>query len=226
LVYERVRPRRNITIVTLQGRRKIGLLAPAILRQRLVEVFDKSWSVKRLDQEADRPRVQRPLADALFGERRDENDRQRSPLGSQQALQLKAAHARHLNICDQARRVIQLRRLQELAGRRKRISDVSKRSHEPVGRSADGRIIIDDRDHRYSGQISPSFIYCRRRTKRVALRHNAPRRSKGKSYLGFDGLRLGPPNPQHFGHSDQIGQRFCTHFSHDVPPVNLDGNLG
>src|SRR3982074_271143 len=58
-----------------------------------------------------------------------------------------------------------------------------------------------------------------------ALRQNAPRRSGGKSYLGFDALRLRATNSEHFGHSDQIGQRPRTHFSHDVPPVNLDGNL-
>ena len=149
------------------------------------------------------------------------------PWARRRTLQLEAAHARHLHISDQARRIVHLRRLQELAGRRKRMSDVSKRSHEPVGRGADGRIIIDDRNHRNLGQISPSFVSWPAQKQSVpAPRHNAPRRSGGKSYLGFDALGLRAPNSEHFGHSDQIGQRPCAHFSHEVPAMNLHSNLG
>src|SRR3984957_11165623 len=39
-------------------------------------------------------------------------------------------------------------------------------------------------------------------------------------------LESGAMNSEHFGLSYQIGQRLCSHFLHDMPPMNLHGNLG
>src|SRR5690349_7102066 len=44
-----------------------------------------------------------------------------------------------------------------------------------------------------------------------------------KSYLGL--YAAVAANSQRFAHSDQIGQGPRTHFLHDVPAIDLDGDL-
>jgi NADPH-dependent 2,4-dienoyl-CoA reductase/sulfur reductase-like enzyme len=47
-----------------------------------------------------------------------------------------------------------------------------------------------------------------------------------KSHLGLYAGRLRTTNSERFSHFDQIGQRPRAHFFHDVPTVELHGNLG
>src|SRR3989440_10678493 len=43
--------------------------------------------------------------------------------------------------------------------------------------------------------------------------------------LTLSAVRLAPPNAEQFRHSHQVGERARGHFPHDMPAVNLDGNL-
>lgn len=112
--------------------------------QSRVEAFDQSFPVEGLGQETSCSRLQRSRANALNWKSRNENERHAMSLGEQVGLQFDTAHCWHLDICNHARRAIQLGRPQELFGRRKCMDDVPKRPHEIVDRGANGPIIIDD----------------------------------------------------------------------------------
>src|SRR5215471_4655327 len=43
--------------------------------------------------------------------------------------------------------------------------------------------------------------------------------------LTLSAVRLAPPNTEHFRHPHQVGQRARGHFPHDMPAMDLDGNL-
>src|SRR6516162_2538316 len=43
--------------------------------------------------------------------------------------------------------------------------------------------------------------------------------------LARSALRLGPPDTQEFRHPHQVGERARGHFPHDMPAMDLDGNL-
>src|SRR5215831_1047555 len=43
--------------------------------------------------------------------------------------------------------------------------------------------------------------------------------------LTLPAVRLAPPNTEHFRHPHQVGQRARGHFPHDMPAMDLDGNL-
>jgi hypothetical protein len=81
---------------------------------------------------------------ALDRESGDENERQTVSAGKQVGLQFEPAHGRHSDIRDHARCVTKVGRSQELLGRRECMDGVAKRSHEVVGRAANGYIIVDD----------------------------------------------------------------------------------
>jgi hypothetical protein len=115
----------------------------------LIEAFDQDLSVYRLVQETYCSRLQRSRANCVIMEGCDENDRSAAAPGKQAALQLDTAHARHLNVGDYARHIVQARRLQKILGRRKHAGDESKRPHEILHCVPNGRIILDDRDHWY-----------------------------------------------------------------------------
>src|SRR5882757_8952832 len=55
---------------------------------------------------------------------------------------------------------------------------------------------------------------------------NAPWIKVVKSYLGLYALGFGAANSERFGFSHQIGQRFRGHLLHDVPAMDLHGDLG
>jgi hypothetical protein len=111
------------------------------------EAFDQNVAVEGLGQEAGCSRLHRSRATDLDGKRRDENERHAMSLGAQVGLQFDAGHRWHLNVCDHARRSMQIIRPQELYGRRKWTDDVPERPHEIAGRDTNGFIIVDDRDH-------------------------------------------------------------------------------
>ena len=109
-----------------------------------IEACDQGFPVEGFGQVADRPGPQRARLIALDGESGDENKRQPVSPGKQLGLQFESAHVRHSDIRDHARCVTKVGRSQELLGRRECMDGVAKRSHEVVGRAANGYIIVDD----------------------------------------------------------------------------------
>jgi len=127
-------------------RQPIGSFAGSLAMplQSGIEAFDQSFSGEGLGQETGRSRPRSSRPSALDGEGRDEDERHAVSLGKQVGLQLDTAHCRHLNVCYHARGVVQVGRPQELFGRRECMDDVPKRSHEIVGRGANGSVIVND----------------------------------------------------------------------------------
>src|ERR1700722_14667458 len=76
---------------------------------------------------------------------RDEDDWNGALFAVQLALQLKAAHARQIDVQDETRSVIQPRGSQEILRRGERFRIASNRSHQALERFADGGIVIHDR---------------------------------------------------------------------------------
>jgi hypothetical protein len=109
-----------------------------------VEALDQRGSGKRLGQEANCSGLERPGADALVREGRDENERRTATLDAHMRQQVQAGHSRHLHVRNHTRRVIQVGRPQELLGRRERLDRVAMRPQKIVGRGADRCIIVND----------------------------------------------------------------------------------
>ena len=117
-----------------------------MLLQGSLETLDKAVPVEGLGQVTDRPGPERLRTNPLIGEGREENERHAVPLGEQVRLQLDAAHAGHLNICNHTREVIEAVRPQEVFGGWECIGDVAERPHKAVSRGAHGCIIVNDCD--------------------------------------------------------------------------------
>jgi len=101
---------------------------------------------------------------------------------------------------------------------------VSMRPHEIIRRDTNGRVIVDNRDHRRFGQSSLDFTSNGSPSWR---RHAAECATKPDSSIIH---RLGRycrsrRNPQHFGHPHQIGQRLRVHLSHHMSTMDLHGNF-
>jgi hypothetical protein len=125
-----------------------GVCSAAMCLQRGAEALDQGRSRKGLAQETNRSGLQRPGADALIGEGRDENERRTVTLGAHKDEQVQTAHGRHLYVGNHTRRVIQVGRLQELLGRRKCMDPVAVRRQKIVRRGTDGCVIVNDGDNR------------------------------------------------------------------------------
>ena len=108
------------------------------------DAIDQGGSSEGLGQEANGSGLQRAGADALFGEGRDKDKRRIAPLGAHMDQKVQAAHNGHLHIRNDTRQVVQVGRLQELLGRRKRTDRVSMRAEQIVGRGADGCVVVND----------------------------------------------------------------------------------
>src|SRR6266446_3645880 len=103
-----------------------------MLLQGSLETLDKAVPVEGLGQVTNRPGPERLRANPLIGEGREENERHAVPLGKQVGLQLDAAHAGHLDICNHTREVIDAVRPQELFGGCECIYDVDERPYKDV----------------------------------------------------------------------------------------------
>ena len=126
---------------------RISLPGSAVLLlQGSLETLDKAVPVEGLGQVTNRPGPKRLGTNPLIGEGREENERHAVPLGKQVGLQLDAAHAGHLDICNHTREVIEAVRPQELFGGCECIYDVAERPHKAVSRGAHGCIIVNDCD--------------------------------------------------------------------------------
>ena len=127
--------------------RNISLLGSAVmLLQGSLETLDKTFPVEGLSQVTNRPGPERLRTNPLIGEGREEDERHAVTLGQQVGLQLDAAHARHLDICNHTREVIEAVRSQELFGGCKCIYKIPERPHKAVGRGTHGCIIVNDCD--------------------------------------------------------------------------------
>jgi hypothetical protein len=139
-----VQSRTPLLLIALEG---ISLPGSAImLLQGGLETLDKAVLVEGLGQVTNRPGPKRLRTNPLVGEGREENERHLVPLGKQVGLQLDAAHAGHLDICNHTRDVIEAVRPQELLGGCECIHDVPERPHKAVSRGAHGCIIVNDCD--------------------------------------------------------------------------------
>jgi hypothetical protein len=117
-----------------------------VLLQGGLETLDKAVPVEGLGQVANRPGPKRLRTNPLVGEGREKNERHAVTLGKQVGLQLDAAHAGHLDICNHTREVIEAVRPQELFGGCECMYDVPKRPYKAVSRGAHGCIIVNDCD--------------------------------------------------------------------------------
>jgi hypothetical protein len=108
------------------------------------QVIDQSRSGEGLRQEANGSRLQGSGTGGLVGEGGDEYERRAITLGAHHRQEFQSAHARHLQIRDHARGVIQAARLQEVLGGRICLDRVPVRPQKLAGRRANRRIIVDD----------------------------------------------------------------------------------
>jgi len=102
--------------------------------------------IHRLLKIADDSVLQSTGADVLIGVGRHQ-DRRNCVTGIDEVpVELDAAHARHLDISDEAACFGDTRRCEEIGCRRKDLDSISQRSHEPSHGFAKELVILDDRD--------------------------------------------------------------------------------
>jgi hypothetical protein len=119
------------------------LFAPTHLESD-AEAIDQSRSGEGLRQEANCSRLQGSGTGGLVGEGGDEYERRAITLGANHRQEFQSAHARHLQICDHARRVIQTARLQEVLGGRIGLDRVPVRPQKLAGCRTNRRVVVDD----------------------------------------------------------------------------------
>ena len=117
-----------------------------MLLQGNIETLDEAVPVEGLSQVTNCSGPKRLRTNLLIGESGEENERHAVALGEQMGLQLDAAHAWHLDICNHTREVIEAIRSQELFGGCECIYDEPERPHKAVRRGAYGCIIVNDCD--------------------------------------------------------------------------------
>jgi hypothetical protein len=108
------------------------------------DTVDQDGPREGLGQKANGSGLQRSGADALIGEGRDKDKRRIVPLHAHMRQKVQAAHNGHLHIRNDTRQIVQVGRLQELLGRRKRMDRVSMRAEQIVGRGANGCVVVND----------------------------------------------------------------------------------
>jgi hypothetical protein len=102
--------------------------------------------VKWFVQECHGPGLHRSSTSFFIVISSDENNRNSTACRSQLALQLQSVHARHLNVNDEARSIVQLFGLQETFARFKGSHPKAERLDEKSRGPTDGLIIVDYRD--------------------------------------------------------------------------------
>jgi hypothetical protein len=133
---------------------KAGLVSPgdhvslALLTQSGLDTVDQDRSSEWLGQETSGSGLQRSGADALIGEGRNENERRVVSLSAHMHQKVQTTHGRHLHIRNDARRIVQAGRLQEINGRRKCMDHVTVRTEKIIGCDADGCIVVNNRNER------------------------------------------------------------------------------
>jgi len=101
-------------------------------------------TIEGLSQVADRAGPQCSCARPIVWEGSEKNKWQIASFATQMRLELDAVHAGHSHVGNHTRKFIELVRSKQLLGARKRVYDVSQRSHEAVSRYAHRFIIVND----------------------------------------------------------------------------------
>lgn len=114
-----------------------------------LQTSDKAFCVEWLGQIANCPGRKRLGSDLLIRECREENKRNAVALSAQVILQLDAAHARHLDICNDAREIVLTVRSQEVLGGRERMYDISERPYQAAGGGTYGFVVVNDCNKRW-----------------------------------------------------------------------------
>jgi hypothetical protein len=122
-------PRKNLRNLTIESR--IYCFKQHFFSARLVQ---KSH---RTGRERSRPRV-------VVYMRRDENDRDARVGGSQLTLKIQSTHTWHPHIKDQAIRIVQFIRVQELLGRRETVRAHANGAQQVVKRVPEKIVVIDN----------------------------------------------------------------------------------
>src|SRR5882672_11266870 len=99
-----------------------------IMMKRRIEAADDRVAVDRLAEEAYGSRGLGSPANPFLRESRNEDDGDAAVTCVQLGLQIQSAHARHLDIDDQARRVMQAGRCQEVLGGREDAGAIAERT--------------------------------------------------------------------------------------------------
>jgi hypothetical protein len=102
-------------------------------------------------QKSHRTGGQRPRPRVVVSMRGDKNDRDPRVVRHQVTLKIQPAHAGHPHIENQARRLVQLTRIEELFGRREIREPISDGSQQVVEGIPQRVVIVDNRYERSSG---------------------------------------------------------------------------
>jgi hypothetical protein len=104
--------------------------------------FKQRFFFARLVQKSHRTGRERSRPRVVVCVRRDENDRDARVGGSQLTLKIQSTHTWHPHIKDQAIRIVQFIRVQELLGRRETVRAHSNGSQQVVKRVPEKIIIV------------------------------------------------------------------------------------
>src|SRR6266700_4792342 len=142
------RPRRLASCGRRRFERSRGTSSFPPSLYRLVDEFYQRFTFERLAEEAQGAGLYGARPQPLLGKSGHEDYGDAATLRQQRFLQFDAVQARHLQIGDHARRMLQMRRLQERFCRCKRVGGEAERRHKAFDRTAHRLIIVDDRDDR------------------------------------------------------------------------------
>src|SRR6185312_4699254 len=116
----------------------------ALAAESEIEAFDQRRAVERLIEIANRAGLQGSSACSFFRVGGNENNWRCATFLAQAVLQFQPAQARHVHIDDQASRLVQIRRIQELFGRGERAHDMAYRPQQTCCRHTDRFVIVND----------------------------------------------------------------------------------
>src|SRR5262249_30184951 len=120
----------------------------ALCIERFVKTRQQALLPQRLAEVADRAIANDPGLDRLVGIGGHEDDRCPMTAGGQLALQIDPAHARHLNVGDEARRRGDKVRIEKGLRGREGVDMIAQHTDQVFRRFSDGIVVIDDDDER------------------------------------------------------------------------------
>src|SRR5215472_16937977 len=134
---------RELRATPFERSRGTSVFPPSLYR--LVDEFYQCFTFEGLAEEAQGTSLHDARPQPLLRKGGHEDDRDVATLRQQRFLQFDAVQARHLQIGDDAGRMVQMRRLQELFCGCKRVGAEAERRHEAFDRTAHRLVIVDDR---------------------------------------------------------------------------------
>src|SRR5215472_2303516 len=139
------RPCRLASRERLRFERSRGTLSFPPSLYRLVDEFYQRFTFEGLAEEAQGTSLHDARPQPLLRKGGHEDDRDVATLRQQRFLQFDAVQARHLQIGDDAGRMVEMARLQELFCGCKRVGAEAERRHEALDRATHRFVIVDDR---------------------------------------------------------------------------------